>query len=170
MWRDAMIEEHVETNPFALLQWPRQPRKRPDPYTVEERDRILKWWEENDFFFFPYVYFQFHTGCRPSETAALEQDDLRLDDAMISINGSLVMGIEGATQDRRRRPANSRWPGYCRNHQDSAVARAGHKARLCWQARQPNDEEMGGAQLAKMLGCPRHSIPKVQRNSAHIYY
>jgi integrase len=39
----------------------------------------IKWWTENDFFFFPYVYFQFHTGCRPSETAGLTWKDIDLD-------------------------------------------------------------------------------------------
>jgi hypothetical protein len=29
-------------------------------FTVSERDRIIAWWTE-PFFFFPYVYFQFHT-------------------------------------------------------------------------------------------------------------
>src|SRR5690242_11080911 len=33
MWRDAMVEGIVEHNPFALLQWPRAARLRPDPFT-----------------------------------------------------------------------------------------------------------------------------------------
>ena len=98
MWRDAMIEGVVEKNPFALLQWQRQPRHKPDPFTFEQRDRIIQWWAEKDFFFYPYVYFQFHTGCRPSETAALTWKDVDLESGMITINRSLVMGQEGATK------------------------------------------------------------------------
>lgn len=92
MWREALIEGLVDKNPFALLQWPRQPRHKLDPFTVEERDRIIAWWTEKDFFFFPYVYFQFHTGCRPSETAGLTWDNIDLDAGTIVINRSLVQG------------------------------------------------------------------------------
>jgi integrase len=98
LWRDAMIEGIVESNPFALLQWQRQPRRKPDPFTVEQRDRIIKWWAENDFFFYPYVFFQFHTGCRPSETAGLIWQDIDLERGLLTINRSLVMGEEGATK------------------------------------------------------------------------
>jgi integrase len=98
MWRDAMKKGLVDKNPFALLDWPRQPRHRPDPFTVEERDRIIKWWADNDFFFFPYVFFQFHTGCRPSETAGLTWKDVDLEVGTITINRSLVQGEEDATK------------------------------------------------------------------------
>lgn len=98
MWRDAMAAGHVETNPFMVLRWPRQPRKRPDPFTATERDAILKWWETNDWFFFPYVYFQFHVGARPSETAGLEWSDVDLDAHTVTINRSLVRGQLGATK------------------------------------------------------------------------
>jgi len=96
MWRDAMIEGIVETNPFALLQWPRQPKHRPDPFTIDERDKIVQWWAEHDFFFYPYVFFQFHTGCRPSETAALTWANIET--GRVAIRGSLVMGEQGATK------------------------------------------------------------------------
>lgn len=98
MWRDAMAAGHVETNPFMVLRWPRQPRKRPNPFTAAERDAILKWWETNDWFFYPYVYFQFHVGARPSETAALEWSDVDFDAHTVTINRSLVRGQLGATK------------------------------------------------------------------------
>lgn len=98
LWRDAMIEGIVEHNPFDLLQWQRQPRHRPDPFTTLERDRIIAWWVEHDFYFYPYVYWQFHTGCRPSETAALTWDDINVDHGTVSVNASLVMGEAGATK------------------------------------------------------------------------
>jgi integrase len=98
LWRDAMIEELVQHNPFAILKWPRLPRLRPDPFSVEERDKILEYWETKDFFFFPYVYFQFHTGARPSETAALTWPDVDLDRGAVGIRKSLVEGALGATK------------------------------------------------------------------------
>jgi len=58
----------VESNPFELLDWPAYHRPPPDPYTVEERDRILAWVAEHESFYYPWVYFHFATGCRPSES------------------------------------------------------------------------------------------------------
>src|SRR5690349_6457304 len=98
MWRQAMIEGIVEHDPFKLVQWPRLPRLRPDPFTAGERDGILAWWESNDFYFYPYVYFQFHTGCRPSETHGLMWSDVDLERGLISISRSLVMGEQDATK------------------------------------------------------------------------
>jgi hypothetical protein len=55
MYRDARLEiEALQgRDPFIDIQWPRLPRKKPDPFTAEERDRILEWWLENDCFFIP---------------------------------------------------------------------------------------------------------------------
>ena len=73
------------------------PRLRPDPFSVEDRDKILAV-GKNDLFFYPYVFFRFHTGCRPSETAALRWPDVDLERDMVNIRASLVMGEEGATK------------------------------------------------------------------------
>jgi integrase len=72
MYRDARIEIEVlqGKDPFIDIQWPRLLRKRPDPFTANERDRIIAWYIKNDFFFYPLVAWQFHTGMRPSETFA----------------------------------------------------------------------------------------------------
>ncbi len=98
LWRDAMAEGIVTSNPFALLRWPRMPGHKPDPFTAYERDRILGWWKEHDFFFYPYVYFQFHTGLRPSETAGLTWSDINIETGRIMIRRSLVQGEENATK------------------------------------------------------------------------
>jgi len=72
MYSDAQ-RDHTDLwgrQPFAL-KWQRQIKERPDPFTSGERDKVLTWWKENDFFYFPWVYVLFHTGMRPSELAGL---------------------------------------------------------------------------------------------------
>jgi integrase len=94
MWRDAMAAEIVDRNPFAVLKWPKVKRSRPDPFTSEERDRIVAWWRDNDFFYYPWVATLFHTGMRPSEAAALTWADVDLEARSISIGKSRYMGVD----------------------------------------------------------------------------
>src|SRR5690349_6111301 len=94
MWKDARRAGLVESNPFELLDWPAYHRPPPDPYTVEERDRILAWVAEHESFYYPWVYFHFATGCRPSEASALRWGDLDEKNLTISITKSRNMGVE----------------------------------------------------------------------------
>src|SRR5215468_5438070 len=54
-------------DPFLHVQWPKAQREKPDPFTADERDRIIEHWKRNNFFYFPWVYTLFHSGMRPSE-------------------------------------------------------------------------------------------------------
>ena len=100
MYRDARIEiEALQgKDPFMDIQWPRLPRKKPDPFRGEERDKIIAWYIQNDFFFYPLVAWQFHTGMRPSETFALTWADVDLATQTVSINKSRNMGVTAATK------------------------------------------------------------------------
>jgi integrase len=100
LYRDARIDiEALQgRDPWVDIQWPRLPKKRPDPFTSDERDRILAWWLKNDFFFYPWVYTQFYTAMRPSEAAALTWADVDLLAGTISITQSRDMGTEAATK------------------------------------------------------------------------
>jgi integrase len=101
MYRDARIEiggELEGKDPFIDLEWPRQPKTKPDPFTARERDRIIRWYIEHDFFYYPLVAWQFHTGMRPSETFALTWRDIDLQAGTISINKSRNMGETAATK------------------------------------------------------------------------
>ena len=100
MYRDARIEiEALQgKDPFIDIQWPRLPGKKPDPFTAEERDRIIEWYTRNDFFYFPLIAWQFHTGMRPSETFALTWPDIDLEGKTVSIHKSRVMGVTAATK------------------------------------------------------------------------
>jgi len=92
MWRDALAEEIVTNNPFAALRWIRAQRSRPDPFTAQERDKILGHFRETDFFYFPWVFTLFHTGMRPSELSALEWSDIDLEAGRLWITKSRSRG------------------------------------------------------------------------------
>ncbi len=98
MYRDARAEykDLQGYDPFAHVQWPRVQRDKPDPFTAEERDRIIKHWIDNDFFYYPWVFILFHTGMRPSEASALRWTDVDLTAGTISITKSRYMGDDSA--------------------------------------------------------------------------
>src|SRR5262249_31381359 len=100
MYRDARIEfDSLQgRDPFLDVQWPRLPRNKPDPFTAEERDRILNWFLDHDTFFYPLVAWRFHTGMRPSEAFALTWADVDLDTGTVSIDKSRTMGTTAATK------------------------------------------------------------------------
>src|SRR6266436_4561127 len=98
MYRDARaeIEELKGRDPFIDVQWPAPQRTKPDPFTAEERDKIVTHWAKTDFFYFPWVFTLFHTGMRPSEASALTWADVDLERRTISISKSRYMGSESA--------------------------------------------------------------------------
>ena len=102
LYRDAraQIEELKGRDPFIDIQWPRTQREKPDPFTAEERDKIIDYWAKNDFFYFPWVFTLFHTGMRPSEASALTWANVDLEHRTISISKSRYMGSEGEPKTR----------------------------------------------------------------------
>jgi integrase len=102
MWGDARqdISEIQDKDPFAVLVWPRLEREPPDPFTLEERDRILAYFVQNDFFYYPWVLTLFLTGMRPSEAAALKWPDVDLEAGTISIQKSVYLGRRAAGKTR----------------------------------------------------------------------
>lgn len=96
LWRDAKREGLVSHNPFEDLDWPRLKRERPDPFSPEERQLIEAWFFQNEKFYYPYVRFQFETGCRPSETTALRWSDI--DGQRIHVERSRVLDEEDDTK------------------------------------------------------------------------
>jgi len=99
MIRDARtIDLLITADPFAVLTWPRVPQPKPDPFTVEERDRIVAWFLEHKRFYFPFIFTLFHTGMRPSEAAALRWGDLDTVAGRVTISRSRYLGNEAATK------------------------------------------------------------------------
>lgn len=103
LWKDAMAEEIVDKNPFAALRWPRAEQLPPDPFTTEERDKILARIEEKQPFYYPLAYTMFFTGMRPSEASALRLSDVDPQRRTISITKSRHLGAEAATKTAHSR-------------------------------------------------------------------
>lgn len=124
----SMQSGYIKSNPFqgmsSQIKIPKSQNKdEVQPFTQEERDRILTALKENTFcsphsntmhsFYYPFVRFLFSTGCRPSEAIALEWRHISSDYRWISFEQALVetrhtrilrQGLK--TQDKRRFPCN----------------------------------------------------------------
>ena len=97
LFRDARDIDHLVTgDPFAEVPWPRAVQKKPDPFSERERDRILDFFRRKRPHWYPFVYFQFWAGCRPSETAALRLGDVDLVRGVVSITKSRDEQYENA--------------------------------------------------------------------------
>ena len=121
MIRQATADGFVTQDPFAGLKWPKPRTPEPDPFTAEERTRIIRWFAEKEFSFYagrategprrrphpPYhafVYVLFWTGLRPSEAAGLQWQDLDLDRGRLHVRRSRHLWEYGApkTEGARR--------------------------------------------------------------------
>jgi len=112
MFRDA--GRLLERNPFIDIPanwWPRLPQKEPDPYTEEERDRILRFYRQRrslkDYVF---VYFRFYTGTRPSEAVGLKWGSVDLANGKATLTVSRHLGEENAPRTRASRRTISLLP------------------------------------------------------------
>jgi integrase len=87
MMRDPRkIDGHIKEDPFTAIDWPRLPVQKPDPFTEEERDKIIQHFREKNRFYYPFVYTLFWTGMRLSEALALRWEDIDLKHGFISIS------------------------------------------------------------------------------------
>ena len=100
MMRDARAEKPSLglTDHFANLKWKRLPTSKPDPFTAEERDVILKHFQQKRAFYYPFVATLFGTGARPSEIIALKWGDIDFRSGTLSICKSYYMGEVGPTK------------------------------------------------------------------------
>jgi integrase len=105
MFRDA--GRRIERNPFNDLPanwWPRLPQHDPDPYTEEERDRILSVYRsKRPHWAYAFVYFRFYTGSRPSEATALKWGTVDLTNGKATFALSRHLGEENAPKTRASR-------------------------------------------------------------------
>src|SRR5215471_4167714 len=100
MMRDARAEKPSLglTDHFVNLKWKRLPTSKPDPFTAEERDIILRHFRQKRAFYYPFVATLFGTGARPSEIIALRWGDIDLRLGSLSISKSHYMGEDGPTK------------------------------------------------------------------------
>lgn len=103
--RDARAMGLLEADPFNrdfVKPYPETDMQSEiDPYTAEERDVILDWFRLNRSQFHAFVYFQFWTGARESETVALRWSRVDLRYNRARIDRSRVHGNEAGTKTRR---------------------------------------------------------------------
>jgi integrase len=72
-----------------------------DPYTSEEREIILEAFRTQRPHYYPFVFFQFWQGARPSEAMALRREDIDLRYCTAQIHRSRVQGSEAGTKTVR---------------------------------------------------------------------
>ena len=114
MIRDAReVDRLLERDPFVGVRWGRTPVPGPEPFSFEERARILEWFRRRAFSFHagralegprrrphpPYpalVHFLFWTGARPSEAAGLRWSDVDLKAGIVRIVRSRNLWEESA--------------------------------------------------------------------------
>jgi integrase len=105
MVRQAIVDGIVTRDPFAGLKWPKPKTPEPDPFTREERTRILDWFACRQFSFHAgrarggprrrphpgyhvFLHVLFWAGLRPSEAAGLQWQDIDLDRARLHVRRS----------------------------------------------------------------------------------
>ncbi len=115
--RDAMDDEVLDRNPYAVFRWGRIEVAGPDPFTEKEREAILEWIHRKEFRsgrgaggyttrphydYFAAVRLLFFTGLRPSEAVALRVCDLEVgragDGGRLFVRASRVLRQDGPTK------------------------------------------------------------------------
>ncbi len=96
LMRDARERFDEVTAEPPRMKWPRRPAKRPDPFTSEERQRIVAWFRARKPHYHAFVLTLFHTGMRPSEATALRWGDVELSRGSIAVTRSRYQGAENA--------------------------------------------------------------------------
>ncbi len=110
MIRDAReIDRLLTLDPFVGVRWGRVPVPGPEPFSAEERTKILRWFERKQFGFrgsgprrrphpsyHAYVHLLFWTGMRPSEASGLRWGDVDLGAGIVRIVRSRHLWEESA--------------------------------------------------------------------------
>lgn len=101
----------IETNPFEKLKIKaRKPPANIEPFTEQERDRIIAVFKEKESFYASLIEFLFLTGCRPSEAIALRWKHIDTNLTRITFCEAFVYGISKGTKTDKSRifPINSK--------------------------------------------------------------
>lgn len=111
MVRDARKSGIVARFPFLDLEWPRGIVPGPDPFTPDERDRLLDYFLRKDwrvgrgdgsysaakhYPYYAFLFTLFFTGMRPSEAVAIRNSALDLHAATLRVERSRSLGHEAA--------------------------------------------------------------------------
>lgn len=94
----------IEYNPFEKLKIKaRKPTPDIQPFTEEERERIIAAFRETESFYAPLIEFLFLTGCRPSEAIALRWKHIDADLTRIIFCEARVYGVTKGTKTNKSR-------------------------------------------------------------------
>src|SRR6476661_465603 len=94
----------IENNPFEKLKIKaRKPPADIQPFTEQERDRIIAAFYKTESFYAPLIEFLFLTGCRPSEAIALRWRHIDADLTRINFCEAFVYGISKGTKTNKSR-------------------------------------------------------------------
>jgi integrase len=102
LYRDARtVDRLVGDDPFAALRWPRKIELEPDPFTAEERDKLLDHLRHKATWYFPFVHLLFWTGIRVGEAVGLRWGDVDLRGGKLSVRRSRTLGEDNAPKTAR---------------------------------------------------------------------
>ncbi len=113
MARDAGQDDVPAAFPFPKVRWPEKIVPGPSPFTAEERDQILDYFEAkrwkvggfNDtrlhYPYFVFLFTLFFTGMRPSEAVAVRIRCLNLGARTVQVERSRHLGAEAAPKTPR---------------------------------------------------------------------
>lgn len=122
MFQQALGDGLIVTNPFVGLKWPEWEIPEANPFTPEERDEILTWFQRRAFGFSPgrnpekrpdrfrvhppyhvYLHLLFWSGLRPSEASGLQWQDVDLSRARLYVRRSYHLGVYGKPKTKAAR-------------------------------------------------------------------
>jgi integrase len=120
MIQQAKVDDLVTRDIFAGLKWPKWNPPKPDPFTAEERSRIVEWFGRKLFGFHPgratggprlrphapyhvFMHVLFWTGLRPSEVAGLQWGDVDLKRSRLHVRRSRHLYDYGDPKTRSAR-------------------------------------------------------------------
>jgi len=112
MIHQARIDDWIARDIFAGLKWPRWTPPPPDPFALDEQQRIIAWFHSARFGFHPgqhsterrflphpafhaYVHLLFTTGMRPSEASGLQWGDVDLANRRLQVARSRHLYSDG---------------------------------------------------------------------------
>lgn len=94
----------IETNPFEKLKIrARKPPSDIQPFTEQERDRIIQAFKEKEPHYAPLIEFLFLTGCRSSEAIALRWKHIDAQVTQITFREAFVYGLAKDTKTSKSR-------------------------------------------------------------------
>lgn len=104
----AVVDEVIPNNPFRVIRRAQEPTREIDPFSAEERDRIIAWLYKNypgeKAIYGAFFEFAFYTGMRMTELVALRWGDIDFNHRTATIHSVLAdKEIHQRTKNKRER-------------------------------------------------------------------